>query len=137
MEVIYEQRLFITYIMASSLVLENAKNLDFSKHYVVNFASSLFKKDKKIKRLFNVLDNTLAKKAISIIITYEDYIQNKTLIDAYISLGYSFGIILDSKFNGDINTLILFSYVFISEDHELYDIIISEKDNIKSKLIVL
>ena len=137
MEVVYEQRLFITYIMTCYLVLENAKNLDFAKHYVVDFASSLFSKEKKIKRLFNLLDNPLAKSNIIMMINYDDYDHNKELINDYISLGYSFGVVLDSKFNGDINNLILFSYVFMSEDYELYDIMIEEKDKIKSKLIVL
>ena len=89
------------------------------------------------KRLFNTLDNPLAKNFITIMINYEDYEANKDLINDYITLGYSFGVVLDSKFNGDINNLILFSYVFMSEDYELYDIMIEEKDKIKSKLIIL
>jgi len=137
MEIVYEQRLFITYIMACNLVLEHAKSLDFSKNYIVDFASSLFSKEKKIKRLFNILDNPLAKSRITMMINYEDYDKNKKLINDYITEGYSFGVVLDSKFNGDINNLILFSYVFMSEDFELYDIMIEEKDKIKSKLIIL
>ena len=133
---IYEQRLFITYIMSSFLLLEKARNLDFSKHYIVDFSTSLFEKEKKLKRLFNIFDNPLSKKYITIKIYYQDYIEHKELINEYISNGYSFGVVLDSKFDGDIESLIIFSYVFVNENYELYDMIIENKDNIQSKIIV-
>ena len=135
--IVYEQRLFITYILASYSALEDARNLDFSKHYVVSFPSSIFDKERKLQRLFNVLDNTLAKKKITIMITYEDYLNNKETIDTYIANGYSFGVIIDSTFDYDLFGLIIFNYVFISENSDFYDMIIKEKDKIKTKLIVL
>jgi len=136
MGAIYEQRLFITYIMSSFLLLEKARNLDFSKHYIVDFASSLFEKEKKFKRLLNIFDNPLSKKYISIKIFYQDYIENKDIINEYISEGYSFAVVLDSKFDGELENLIIFSYIFITEEHELYDMIMENKNNIKSKIIV-
>ena len=135
--VIYEQRLFITYILASFAALENARNVDFSKHYVVSFPSSLFDKTKKIQRLFSVLDSTLAKKTISIMITYEDFLNNQELIDKYITEGYSFGVILDSTFDLDLFGLVIFDYIFITPNSQFYDMIVSSKDKLKSKVVVL
>jgi hypothetical protein len=134
---VYEQRLFITYIMASYLVLDNARNLDFSKNYVVPFSEALLGKEKKLKRLLNTFNNVLAKKKLTIMIEYKDYVNSKKIIDEYINMGYSFGVVLDDKFNGDINKLVLFSYVFMYEDYPSYDKIISKKDMIKSKIITL
>ena len=45
---IAEDKLFVTYILGSLVVLNNAINLDFSRHYMVDLASSLFNKEKKI-----------------------------------------------------------------------------------------
>ena len=137
MGTVYEQRLFITYIMSSYLLLEKARNLDFSKHYIVDFPNGLFEKEKKLKRLLNIFDNPLSKKYISIKLFYEDYIENRDVINEYISLGYSFAIVLDSKFDGDLENLIIFSYIFVNENHESYEMIMDNKDNIKSKIVVV
>ena len=134
---ISEDKLFITYILGSLLVLNNAINLDFTKHYVISFCNSLFSKEKKMNRLFNVLNNLLAKKMIYIKISYFDYLNNKDKINKFIRDGYSFGIEIDNSFDENINDLVLFPYIFIREDSEYYDIIIKNKDYIKSKIIKL
>ena len=132
-----EDKLFITYILASSLVLNNAINLDFSRYYLVPFASTLFEKEKKFARLINVIDNALAKKFISIRITYSDYKKNKSKINDLISAGYSFGIELDSKYTGITSELVLFPYIFVYEDTPEYEMLMREKDLLKSKIIKL
>lgn len=132
-----EDKLFITYILASNLVLNNAINLDFSRFYMVPFASTLFEKEKKCARLLGVLDNQLAKKFISIRITYTDYRKNRDLIDKLISEGYSFGLELDSKYIGNVNELLLFPYVMVYDDTPEYDSIMRDKDKLKSKIIKL
>ena len=134
---VYEERLFITYIMASFEALENARNANFAKHYVVDFPSSLFDKSKKIQRLMNILDNTLSKKMITVMINYEDYLNHTSLIDSFISEGYSIGVNIDSSYDDDYDSLIKFSYVFVNENSEFYDMIISEKDRIKTRVVVL
>ncbi len=133
--VINEDKMFITYILSSFVVLNNAISLDFSRHYVVDFANTLFTKEKKMNRLFAVIDNTLAKKFIAIKITYTDYIENRDKINKLINDGYSFGIVIDDNFDGNIRELVLFPYILISEDDEYAETILSEKDNIISKII--
>ena len=135
--VVNEDKLFITYILASSLVLENAINLDFSRYYLVPMASSLFEKEKKFSRLINVINNSLAKKFISIRITYSDYKSNKVKINKLINEGYSFGIELDSKYTGNTSELVLFPYIFVDDENPEYEILMREKDRLKSKIIKL
>ena len=132
-----EDKLFITYILASSTVLNNAINLDFSRYYMVPMASTLFEKEKKFTRLLNIFDNQLCKKFISIWITYTDYKKYKTKIDNLISEGYSFGIELDSKYTGITSDLVLFPYIFVYEDSPEYEMLEREKDRLKSKIIKL
>lgn len=135
--IINEDKSFITYILGSLLVLNNAINLDFSRHYVVSFPSSLYLKERKMSRLLNVINNPLAKKIIYIRISYYDYLNNKEKINKLINSGYSFGIEIDEHFDENISELILFPYIFVKEDSEYYDMILKEKDYIKSKIIKL
>ncbi len=132
-----EDKLFVTYILASSIVLNNAINLDFSRFYMVPFASTLFEKDKKCIRLLNVLNNPLAKKFIAIRITYTDYKRNKSYVDKLINDGYTFGLELDSKYTGESKELVLFPYILADDESEEYAMLIRDKDLLKSKIIKL
>ena len=135
--IVNEDKLFITYILASSLVLNNAINLDFSRFYLVPIASSLYAKEKKFARLIRILDNQLCKKFIYINITYSDYKKNKKKIDDLISEGYSFGLELDSKYTGNTSELVLFPYIFVYADSPEYELLERDKDKLKSKIVKL
>ncbi len=129
-----EDKLFITYILTTFNVLNNANNLDFSKKYIVDIAESIFSKEKKRERLFNILNTTLAKKHVSIKINYSDYLEHKEFINKKIKEGYSFSVVLD-KDDADLNELILFSYVYVYEDSELFDIISNNENKVSAKII--
>ncbi len=135
--IVNEDKLFVTYILASSLVLNNAINLDFSRYYLVPIASTLFEKEKKFMRLINVINNPLSKKFISIKILYSDYKKNKSKINNLINDGYSFGIELDEKYTGNTSELVLFPYIFVNEDSPEYEMLMREKERLKSKIIKL
>ena len=133
--IINEDKLFITYILGSLLALNNAINLDFSKHYVLPFASSLFEKEKKFARLFNSINNPLAKRILSVRITYQDYMKHQSKINELINQGYVFGLELDDKYTGNVTELLLFPYILVHEDSEEYEMLIREKDHLKSRII--
>ncbi len=135
--IISEDKLFITYIIASYLVLNNAINLDFSRKYMVSIVSTLFEKEKKFTRLINIFDNPISKSNIFIRIKYEDYKKNKSTVDKLINDGYSFGLELDDNSTFNINELVLFPYVLASKDTDVYEMLLSKKNILKSKLIKL
>lgn len=130
-----EDKLFITYILTSFVVLNNALNLDFSVKYVVPFAKSLFEKDKKIQRLIGIFDNPLAKKNIAIRLKYDDYKKYKAKINKLINEGYSFGLDIPDDYSDNINDLVLFTYIFVNKDADIYDTLINEKTLIDTKII--
>lgn len=134
--VINEDKLFITCILGSLLVLNNAINLDFSRYYVIDMAVSLFEKSKKFSRLFSLLDNTLSKKFISIRINYSDYKANKQQINKLINDGYMFGIIIDDTFDGNINELVLFSCIYVDGESEISSFL-DKKKQVMPKMIKL
>ena len=133
----FEDSLFVLYILASKLVLENAINLDFSRRYVLPLASSLMLKEKKQKRLLEILNNTLAKKYLEISINLSTYYEYKDNIDKLIKDGYLFSIVIDDTFNGDITELYLFSSIFIYKNSEFFDMIIDSKERIPARIVIL
>lgn len=135
--IINEDKLFITYILASLVVLNNSINLDFSNRYMVPITNTLFEKEKKFQRLLNILDNPLSKKNILIRLTYGDYKNYKSIINKLINLGYSFGLELNDNYDGSINELILFPYILVKKDSNTYDMLLKEKEHLSSKIIKL
>lgn len=134
--IVNEDKEFIITIMASSEVLNNAIKLDFTKNYVFELTTSIVEKEKKMKRLFSVIDNPLTKRYISAKITYEDYLKYKNIFDSYIVDGFSFSVVLDSRFEGNIRSLVLFSSIYVSKDNEYYDEIMRAKKETMPKVIV-
>lgn len=134
--IVSEDKDFVIEILTSYEMLKNAIKLDFTKKYIFELVPSIVEKEKKLKRLFSCIDNPLTKRYISAKITYEQYINNKSVFDSYIVDGYSFAVVLDSKFKGNIKSLVLFSYVFITEGNEYYDEIINAKKELMPKIIV-
>ena len=133
--VVNEDKSYITYILTSKLVLSNTINLNFTKKYMVDLPQTLLEKNKKLERLLDILNSTLAKKHIFMRLLYSDYIQHKEVIDRYISEGYSFILELDSSFKGNTMELILFPYILVHKDSIECDILIEKKENISSKII--
>ena len=133
--VINEDKLFIMLIKCSYELLKNAISLDFTRKYVIDIPATLVTKDKKFKRLLSAIDNMLARKFIHLRITYSTYIKNKNIFDLIIKYGYNVAIIIDEAFDGKINSLPIFSYIFIYEDSEFFDMIKDNEDKIESKII--
>ena len=132
----YEDTLFVLYIKTSELVLKNACGLDFSRRYIVDFAPSLWSKEKKSKQLLHVIDNVLLKKYVEIKVSCTDYENNKEYIDSLIKECFSFCIVIDDEFDGNISLLLLFSTIYIYENNEYFDIIINNREKIPGKIIV-
>jgi len=109
--------------------------LDFTRKYVIDIPASIVEKDRKFKRLLSTIDNMLARKYIHLRITYSTYLKNKNLFDLIIKYGYNVGVIIDDSFEGKINSLAIFSYIFVYEDSEFFDIIKNNEDKIESKII--
>lgn len=69
--------------------------------------------------------------------TYSYYQENKGEINKLINSGINIGIVLDETFVDDYESLVLFSYVFIYEKYDYYDIIIDSKDEYKTTFVTL
>ena len=129
---IMEDRLFIEYYLVSKELLETIIEGTNQKEYLVEFFPSIMEKKEKTKKLFNIIDNDIAKERITLKITYQDFINNKDEIYDYIKDGFSFGVILDSYFKENpkpLSSLDIFHYIILP-DASYKNISLASKRNV-------
>lgn len=134
---VVENKIYLTFILLLGEIFKQINELSYNTNYIVDFEPSLFGKSKKINRYLKAINNEMAISKININITYLDYVNNREIVNKIISDGYSVSLSLDETFVNEIRALDLFSYVFVYEKYDYYDIIIENRDNIKSKLIFM
>lgn len=109
--IVLENRLFVNYYMVAINVLKDILNLDCN-YYIVSFSNSLFDKEDKLKRLFNIIDSDVMKDRIILKVYEDEFLEYRDYYLKYIKDGYKFVICLnsDSKIKND--TIIkVFSYM--------------------------
>lgn len=109
--IVLENRLFVNYYMVAVNVLKDILNLDYN-YYIVSFSNSLFDKEDKLKRLFNIIDSDVMKDRIILKVYEDEFLEYRDYYLKYIKDGYKFVICLnsDSKIKND--TIIkVFSYM--------------------------
>ena len=96
-DVIGEDRLFVEYPMIANEVLKEILNGNFSRIYVVDFATSLLKKKKKLEQLLEILENQAAQDKIYFEIKFEDFVKNKKEVFEIIKRGFKFALVTNSE----------------------------------------
>ena len=134
---VLENKQYLLYILLSGKILKNTIELKFLENYLVEFPSSLFEKDKKINKYLKVLDNKMVKPRVHFLFDYETYLKNGDIINSFINKGFNVALVLDDTYDNNLRILDLFSYVFVYEKYEYYDIIINNEDNIRAKIVSL
>lgn len=122
---ILEQNLFVLYSLVGVKILNDVIKGIFDKYYLVDYAVSLKDKQKKQKRLFNLIDNDVSKEKLIFKITYSDYLENKDDIYDLTKEGFQIGICLDEKFiltEDTYKLLKVFTYI-ITDDSEFYSML--------------
>ena len=135
--VVNENKVYLTLIMLSSKILSEVIALDFSNNYIIDFPITLFEKSKKIMRFLRALNDELLKEKISIKIYYNDYKKYKRYINDLISNGYSISLELDDSYTTNFDDLFIFTNILVSKKYNYYDIIINNKDIIKTNIITV
>lgn len=134
---VLENKQYLLYLMLSGYILKNTIELNFSENYIVDFPESLFDKEKKINKYIKVLDNKVTKPRVHFRFNYSTYLKYKDRINSFIKNGFNVSIVLDDNYDENIKILDIFSYVFVYEKYEYYDIIIENRDEIKANIICL
>lgn len=134
-EVVTENRTYLTLLILNYKLLAEVINLNFKKNYIVKFPVSLFKKQKKLFKLLNAIDDDLLKTKIHLKVTHKEFKAHKKEINNIINQGFCVCLELDDTYDTNFDYLFLFSYVLVSKKYDYYDIIINSKDDVKTNII--
>ena len=135
--IINEDKLMIEYYLTAIQILKDIIKRNFKKIYIVEFASTLLKKPKKLKRLLNIINNSAIQEKICIKLRYDDFMKNKEKIFQIMKQGYNIALILDSSFEitfKNIETLRLFKYILLNKNLKYYEKI--KDKHIKNIIII-
>lgn len=132
---IAEDKLQIEYILLSVIAIRDIINGSFKDFYIVEFASSLFKKKQKLNGILSLIDNQALQEKINLNITYLDYIRNKKDVLTYTKNGFNFVITLDDSLEHveEIEKLKMFKLVIVPKDLLVYKEI--KRDNSLTNVI--
>lgn len=134
---INENKLIVEYYLTTVKIIQDIIRNNFKRKYIVEFASSLLKKTKKLNNLINIINNTAIQEKLYIKIRYENYIQYKERIQELMRNGFNIVVILDNSFNvnfKNIESLRLFKFVILNKNLKQYEKIKNEK--IKNIIII-
>lgn len=134
--IINEDKLYIEYYLIVVKIIKDIIKQDFKKQYILEFASSLLEKEKKIKSIINIINNEAIQEKISLKIKYNDFSKNKQQVYDLMRSGFKIAVILDKSFEvnyENIEKLNMFSYVLVNKESEEYEKIVNYfKNNTES-----
>ncbi len=135
---INEDKNLITYTLLTMECIKDINNCNFDKKYIVDFASSLYKKTQKLNQTLRVFNNVSIQDKIIIRLLYKDFEKYKDEIISLIGDGYKFAIELDDKFEASIfelRKLDIFEYIIVNKGTIIYDSIQDYENNINNIVI--
>lgn len=121
-ELISEERLLPEYTLLSLVITRDVVEANFKDQYIVEFATTLLRKKKKIKNVLEIIDDPTVQEKINLKIKYEELSVYKEEIYELMKEGYKFAIELDNSLKdaGEIDKLKMFSYIIVPQKVKLY-----------------
>lgn len=135
MGIVNEDKLVVEYYLAVLQILKDVIKQNFKRKYIVEFAATLLKKNKKIKSILNIINNPIIQEKISLKIKYEQFIENKEMIYELMREGYKISVVLDNSFEAtfkEMEGLKMFQFVIINSNLEKYEEIINSKGDLQN-----
>ena len=121
-EVVSEDRLMPEYSLLNLLILRDVVEANFKDQYIVEFATTLFKKKQKLKRILEIIDDPAVQDKINFKITYEELSKYKKEFSEMMREGYKFAIELDNSIKDpkEVDKLKMFSCIIVPKKVKLY-----------------
>lgn len=135
---INEDKLIIEYMLLVGECIKDINKGDFDRKYLVDFAKSLYGKDKKIKQTLRVLNNVAIQDKVFLKIEYKDFLLNKDLIYELMQDGFKFSIIIDDSFevtDANLRMLNMFKYMLVPKNNRNYEEI-KDRETIINNVII-
>lgn len=125
-----EDKLIVEYYLISVNVIKDIIKQNYTKQYIIEFASTLLKKPKKLKSILNIIDNPVVQDKVSLRIKYKEFINNKEVVYELLRNGFRLAIILDDSIDvtfSELDKLNVFKYVIVNKKMKKYEEIIKNK----------
>lgn len=135
---INEDKLLIEYTLLVVECIKQINNADFETRYIVDFASSLFEKGKKIKQYLKALDNVAIQDKIIFKIHNKEFLENKELIYSLMKDGFKFAIIINDDFKYSdtaVKKLEIFKFILVPEESKHYEKFKENENKISNTII--
>lgn len=115
--IIAEDKIKVLGNLLMSQLVKDMFQGEFNKKYIVYIPESLYTKDNKLDKVFEMFDDELAKKNINILLAYNGLSDNKKVVKQLIKQGYNFSVDMNDVEllkKSDIQDLYILDYIFIS-----------------------
>ena len=135
MGIVNEDKLIIEYYLVVIQVLKDILKQNFKRQYIVEFASTILKKPKKLKSLLNIINNAGIQDKICLKIKYEQFLENKERYYELMRDGYRIAIIIDNSFEvnyKNIENLKMFRFIILNKQLKHYEEIMNYKEDLKN-----
>lgn len=122
--IVREDKLFIEYYLIVLQILKDILKQNFKRQYIVEFAPTLLKKQKKLKSLLNIINNQGIQDKICLKIRHEDFCNQKEEIYNLMREGYKIALIIDNSFEvnyRNIEMLKMFKYIILDKQSKKYE----------------
>jgi len=129
--VVNEDKLIIGYNLISLQIIQDVIRGNLKKHYIVEFAESLFSKKQKLERLLSLIENSIIQDKLSLKLTHEVFLKNKEKVYELMKRGFKFTIIIDNTFESSLETLEklnMFKYILVNKEAKWSYQIIERKE---------
>ena len=119
-DIIAEDKLFVEYSMITANALREVLAGNFKRIYVVDFATSLFSKAKKLEQILEIINNPMAQEKILLEVKFHDFMANKNSIFKLMKRGFRFCLKTSGDMkqftNEELQLMNLFSLVVVDVD---------------------
>lgn len=115
--IIAEDKIKVLGNLLMSQLVKDMFQGEFNKKYFVYIPESLYSKDNKLDKVFEMFDDEMAKKNINILLAYNGLSDNKKVVKQLIKQGYNFSVDMNDVEllkKSDIQDLYILDYIFIS-----------------------
>ena len=133
--IVNENKLVVEYYLTVLQILKDILKQNYKRKYIVEFASTLLNKPKKIKSILNIIDNVAIQEKISLKIKYEQFLENKEKVYELMREGYKITVVLDNSFEAtfkEIESLKMFEFIIINKNIKKYEEIIRNKGDLQN-----
>ena len=122
--IVNEDKNMVTYMLLTAECIRDINNCNFNKRYLVDFANTLYTKNKKLNQTLKIINNVAIQDKIILKIHHKDFAEYKDEICDLIGEGFKFGIMLDDDFRVnmlELRKLDIFPYILVQKESKIFE----------------